>query len=117
MTHEVSNQAPPRVRLDEYAPNEPLRDAVRTYASTKVDATLHEIGTLVGSEPYQRWAEQANTCGPVLEAHDRVRHRIDEVRFHPACHQLMRTSIRFGTHSSPWRDGGGSWAVLDKSIG
>ena len=41
---------------------------------------------------------------PVLRTHDRFGHRIDEVEFHPAWHDLMRTSVAHGLHALPWRE-------------
>jgi putative acyl-CoA dehydrogenase len=36
--------------------------------------------------------------------HDRFGHRIDEVRFHPAWHELMRLGRGAALHALPWRD-------------
>jgi putative acyl-CoA dehydrogenase len=44
----------------------------------------------------------ANKFKPELDTHDRFGRRIDLVRFHPAYHQLMKTSIEHGLHASPW---------------
>ena len=35
------------------------------------------------------WGWRANLSKPKLMTHDRFGHRIDEVDFHPAYHQLM----------------------------
>ena len=40
---------------------------------------------------------------PVLYTHDNYGHRRDEVRFHPAYHQLMKASLEHGLHASHWR--------------
>jgi len=48
----------------------------------------------------------ANQWRPVLYTHDRFGHRVDEVRFHPAYHQLMAMAMEGGLHSSPWTDPG-----------
>jgi putative acyl-CoA dehydrogenase len=45
---------------------------------------------------------QANENKPVLYTHDNYGHRMDEVRFHPAYHQLMKTSLEQGLHASHW---------------
>jgi len=42
----------------------------------------------------------------VLKTHDRYGHRIDEVEYLPAYHQLMRTAVEYGLHSSPWSEPG-----------
>jgi putative acyl-CoA dehydrogenase len=41
----------------------------------------------------------------VLRTHDRYGHRIDEVEFHPAWHELMRTAVEHGLHAAPWAAG------------
>lgn len=65
---------------------------------------LHELGRLAGSGQAQEWGRQANDHPPVLRTHDRYGHRIDEVEFHPAWHQLMTVAVGHGLHAAPWRD-------------
>ncbi|HEX6970585.1 MAG TPA: acyl-CoA dehydrogenase family protein [Micromonosporaceae bacterium] len=101
-THRVFNQPPPRVGIDEYAANAPLREAVRRYDATFAEQTLHEIGRLVGSERYQEWAVAANVHEPVLHTHDRYGHRIDEVTYHPAYHEIISRSVAYGAATGPW---------------
>src|SRR5204863_6039116 len=36
--------------------------------------------------------------------HDRFGHRIDEVDFHPAWHELMTAGVGFCLHALPWRE-------------
>jgi len=103
-THEVVNQPPVRTGIDEYETNRPLREAVHRYGAAFAEEQLHEIGRLVGSERYQRWAEVANTNKPVLHTHDRYGHRIDEVSYDPAYHEIISRSVAYGAHSSPWAD-------------
>ncbi|MBV8818332.1 MAG: acyl-CoA dehydrogenase family protein [Acidobacteriaceae bacterium] len=52
----------------------------------------------------QHVALQANENPPVLRTHDRFCERIDDVDFHPAWHNLMRTSIEHGLHNLPWAE-------------
>ena len=47
---------------------------------------------------------QANASPPVLRTHDRYGHRIDEVEYHPAYHELMRLAVGHGLHALPWRE-------------
>ena len=105
-THEVFNQPPPRVDLDEYGANQALVEAVTAFGAGTAHDHLTAVGTQVGSATHQRWARDANVHKPVLHTHDRVGHRIDEVEYHPAYHHLMAASIRNGTHSSPWAEPG-----------
>ena len=48
-----------------------------------------ELGALSGSAEAQRWGELADRNIPVLHTHDRYGHRVDEIEFHPAYHELM----------------------------
>src|SRR5689334_24224740 len=61
-----------------------------------------QLGRLLGSAEAQRWGFDANENRPVLHTHDRIGGRRDEVVFHPAWHQLMRTSIEHQMHSLPF---------------
>jgi putative acyl-CoA dehydrogenase len=65
---------------------------------------LHALGRLAGSEQAASWARQADENPPVLATHDRSGHRIDEVEFHPAWHELMGVAVREGLHAAPWVD-------------
>ena len=65
---------------------------------------LHELGRLAGSAGTQALARQANTNPPVLRTHDARGHRIDEVEFHPAWHELMTVAVGHGLHAAPWAD-------------
>ena len=39
-----------------------------------------------------------------LRTLDRYGHRVDEVEFHPAWHELLAIALRAGLHSSPWAE-------------
>ena len=67
-------------------------------------AQLRGIGRLAGSERAQEQGRLANENPPKLRTHDRYGHRIDEVEFHPAWHELMTTAIEHGLHATPWQD-------------
>ena len=60
-------------------------------------------GRLGSAESLERGA-LANRNPPELDTHDRYGRRVDLVRFHPAYHELMRSAIEEGLHSSPWTD-------------
>lgn len=117
VTHEVTNQSPPRVGLDEYAANTPLVEAVRAMgAGGAAEPRLHEVGRLVGSAEFQEWAELANTSTPVLHTHDRWGNRVDEVEFHPAYHQVLGAALRHGAHTSGWTAPGPGAAVARAAV-
>ena len=69
-------------------------------------ATRHDgWAQILGDEKAIGWGFDANNNPPVLHTHDARGPRIDEVRFHPAWHSLMRLSVAFGLHNLPWREG------------
>jgi putative acyl-CoA dehydrogenase len=105
-THEGTNQAPPRTDLDEYGTHAALVEAVARYGARGATERLRRIGALVGEAGFQRDAELANTCPPVLATHDRWGGRLDEVRFHPAYHRILGEALREGAHASCWTDPG-----------
>ena len=100
-THEVSNQPPPLAGHD-VAADQALLTAVGTYGASWTLPELHGLGELAGSAEVIELARLANVHEPVLRTHDRYGHRIDEVEFHPAWHQLMTMAVSHGLHASPW---------------
>ena len=103
VTHEVQNQAPPLEGYNLFTTDRALDDALaRAGAGWARDAAV-ALGAELGGAPLE-WGRLANVNPPVLRTHDRFGHRIDEVEFHPAWHDLMRTSVAHGLHALPWRD-------------
>ncbi|SDZ29945.1 putative acyl-CoA dehydrogenase [Micromonospora pattaloongensis] len=102
-THEVFNQVPPLVGYDA-ADDGALLDGVTREGAGWAVAELHELGRLGGGEAAIEWGRLANEHPPVLRSHDRYGHRVDEVEFHPAWHELMRTAVTYGLHAAPWAD-------------
>jgi putative acyl-CoA dehydrogenase len=105
-THEVLNQPPPRVGHDAYDEDLALREAVHREGAAWADDELHEVGRMVGDEDWIERGRTANENPPELTTHDRFGHRIDEVRYHPAYHELMDAGVHHGLAATPWRDGG-----------
>jgi putative acyl-CoA dehydrogenase len=101
-THEVFNQAPPLQGVDVFASNTPLVEAVQREGAGWVAERASELGRFVGGAPQQEWGRLANENKPVLRTFDRFGHRIDEVEFHPAWHQLMQMGVENELHSLPW---------------
>ncbi len=99
------NQVPPLVR--DVAADQALLTAVTAHGAGWAVPQLHELGVLAGSADVAELARLANVHSPVLHTHDRYGHRIDEVEFHPAWHQLMTTAVGNGLHAAPWASGQG----------
>lgn len=107
-THDVENQPPWRVDVDEYSENGVLRSAVGSFGAGWADGALREAGGLVGSASFQRDAHLANVHTPVAHAHDRWGFRLDEVEYDPSYHRVIREAVARGAHTSAWaepRDG------------
>jgi putative acyl-CoA dehydrogenase len=97
------NQPPPLEGYDLYGANRPLVEAVAREGAGWADDSLRAFGTQLGSEPLEL-GRLANEYPPRLRTHDRFGHRIDEVDFHPAWHELMRLGVEYGLHAAPWRE-------------
>jgi len=103
-THDVTNMPPRLENYNLYLQDQALKDAVQREGGGWAEAELTAYGDLVGRPDMIELGFQANENKPVLRTHDRHGHRVDLVSFHPAYHQLMKTAIEHGLHSSPWTD-------------
>jgi putative acyl-CoA dehydrogenase len=99
---EVFNQPPPLEDYNLFANDVPLRDAVRREGGDWAESTISEFGVLMGRAETLRLGELANRHPPTLHTHDRFGHRVDEVEFHPAWHELLRIGVAHQHHSLPW---------------
>ena len=103
-THVVTNQPPPRHGHDAFAEDVALQEAVEVHGPEWASGPLHELGRLVGDEHWIEQGRLANEHPPRLRTHDRFGHRIDEVEYHPAYHQLMTAGVEHGLHAAPWAE-------------
>jgi putative acyl-CoA dehydrogenase len=101
-THEVANQPPPLEGVDVFSSNVPLVEAMQREGGGWAAERASALGRFVGGKPQQWWGRLANENKPVLKTHDRYGHRIDEVEFHPAWHNLMKMGVEHELHSLPW---------------
>ncbi len=105
-THEVLNQPPPLEDYDLFASDLALVEAVEREGGGSARARLGEFGRCLGRTATLRLGAEANRHPPELRSHDRFGHRIDEVEFHPAWHELMRLAIGARVHNLPWAEPG-----------
>ncbi len=103
VTHEVANQAPPLAGHD-VADDAALAAGLAAEGAGWAAGEVHRLGRLAGRPQTAEAARLANDHPPVLRSHDRYGHRIDEVEFHPAWHDLMTTAVSHGLHASAWAD-------------
>ncbi|WP_082951461.1 acyl-CoA dehydrogenase family protein [Mycobacterium sp. 852002-51057_SCH5723018] len=102
-THLVTNQVPP-LESHNLALDPALQEAlIREGGEWGLDEVT-KFGALCGSRKALRWGELADRNRPILHTHDRYGHRIDEVEYDPAYHQLMKLAISNGLHAAPWSD-------------
>ncbi|PXW35190.1 UNVERIFIED_CONTAM: putative acyl-CoA dehydrogenase [Williamsia faeni] len=116
-THEVINQVPPLVGYNP-ATSPALSEAlVREGGGWGADEVA-ALGAIAATAQAQRWGELADRNEPVLRTHDRYGHRIDEVEYDPAYHQLMEVAVGHGLHGAPWADArAGSHVVRAAKLG
>ena len=102
-THVVTNQVPPLVDHNPATSPVLVEALIREGGQWGLDEVT-ELGAIAGGAQAQRWGELADRNRPILHTHDRYGHRIDEIEFDPAYHELMRTAIAHGVHAAPWAD-------------
>ncbi|MEZ0362530.1 acyl-CoA dehydrogenase family protein [Mycobacterium sp. pUA109] len=102
-THTVTNQVPPLEGHNPASSPVLIEALIREGGQWGVDEVT-ELGAISGSRQAQRWGELADRNRPILHTHDATGHRIDEVEYDPAYHELMRTAIAHGLHAAPWAD-------------
>jgi putative acyl-CoA dehydrogenase len=101
-THEVHNQPPALDGHDAHATDLPLRQALAEHGGDWASAELGAYGRLVGGG-MQELARLANEHRPRFKPFDRHGHRVDEVEFHPAYHELMRLGVGHGVAGFAWQ--------------
>ena len=102
-THVVTNQVPPLADHNPATSPVLVEALIREGGQWGLDEVT-ELGAIAGGAQAQRWGDLADRNRPVLHTHDRYGHRIDEIEFDPAYHELMRTAIAHGLHAAPWAD-------------
>ena len=103
-THEVTNQPPPMEDTNLFATDVPLHEGIASAGADWAIERLSAFGQVAGSAEFRELGRVANRSAPELKTHDRFGHRIDEVSFHPAWHEVMRTAMEHAVHNLPWRE-------------
>ncbi|MBI2739150.1 MAG: acyl-CoA dehydrogenase family protein [Rhodospirillales bacterium] len=104
-THEVMNQGSPLVGHNAFTDDRLLMEIAGRAGIAWAGDRLDEAGATVASARVAELAREANRHTPELRSHDRFGHRIDEIAFHPAWHELMSLAIGQGTHALSWTAG------------
>ncbi|WP_407306409.1 acyl-CoA dehydrogenase family protein [Acinetobacter sp.] len=101
MTHRISNQFDELQAYNLFETDLVLQEILSRYGSQD-QATLSQMGKVVGSSEYYQYAGLANTHTPILHAFDARGRRKDIVEFHPAWHQWMALNRKFDSHAHPF---------------
>jgi len=101
-THQVENQPEPLENYNLFQQDKALKEAVQTFGGQWDEESLAQFGKKCGSAEVIELGYLANENKPSLRTHNRHGSRIDEVKFHPAYHQLMNLSTENGLHASHW---------------
>jgi putative acyl-CoA dehydrogenase len=115
-THEVANQALPLENYDAYGCDAALREGIEREGGAWVAQQVAPYGAVAGSADTIALAFQANKHLPELRTHDRFGHRIDEVDYHPAYHELMRRAMAHEVHSIAWNRAGAGAHVAHAAL-
>jgi len=102
-THVVTNQVPPLVDYNPASSPVLMEALIGEGGQWGVDEVT-KLGAIAGSAAAQRWGDLADRNRPILRTHDRYGHRVDEIEYDPAYHELMRVAITHGLHGAPWAD-------------
>jgi putative acyl-CoA dehydrogenase len=103
-THEVANQPPPLEEVNWFEHDRALLEAVEREGGAWGRERLTRFGAWLGQASTIRLGEQANRHPPQLRTHDRFGHRVDEVEFHPAWHDLLGRAVAEQVHALPWSE-------------
>jgi putative acyl-CoA dehydrogenase len=101
---EVQNQPPPLEPYNLFSSDTVLREAVGREGAGWAQGELAALGATLGKPETAQLGFEANKFTPQLRILDRYGHRIDEVEFHPAWHELLGIALEAGLHSSPWAE-------------
>lgn len=103
-THQVENLPEALENYNVFTTDKALTEFVKQFEGAWGEQNLIEFGAKCGSQEVIEWGFQANASKPELFTHDRYGKRVDEVRFHPAYHDLMQLAMSEGLHSDHWLD-------------
>jgi len=102
-TQQVNNQPTQLLNHNLYQSDPQLRRWVHLFAGSWGESQISQVGAVLAQE---RWIERgflANQFTPELHTHDAVGRRLDEVKYHPAYHELMALAIEHNIHALPWQ--------------
>ncbi|MDF1654298.1 MAG: acyl-CoA dehydrogenase family protein [Coxiellaceae bacterium] len=101
---QASNQPPVLLDYNAYNTDPLLQSLVNQYAADAIQPQAEKLGAEITSEQWQQWVIDANRYPPLLKRYDRGGHKINQVEFNPAYHQLMSRGKHYRLHCLAWDD-------------
>jgi putative acyl-CoA dehydrogenase len=101
-THAVTNQVPPLEDYNLFDTDPVLQEALRREGGELAVPRVRAFGAALGTAEVIEAGRLANVHPPELVLFDRGGQRIDEVRFHPAYHQMFALGAEHGVHNVAW---------------
>jgi len=103
-THDVINTPPHLGDQDLWSGDTALQEAVKREGASWAAEHLAAFGAEAGTSDTLEKANQANRYPPELQAFDRYGMRANQVKFHPAYHDLMALAVRNGVSNFAWNN-------------
>ncbi len=101
-THDVVNQPPPFEDVNLLELDAALCEGLSREGAAPFADDVRDFGATLGSAQVFALGRDANRFTPELRTHDRFGHRLDEVTFHPAWHEILRLGMAARVHNLPW---------------
>ena len=101
-THEVTNQVPPLEDVNLFTSDPVLVQALSDHGAGWAAPKAEAFGAALGTAETMEAGRLANVHPPELTLFNRYGQRLDEVRFHPAYHQMMALGMEHGVHNLAW---------------
>lgn len=101
-THEVFNQPPLLQDYNLFSADVALQEALKREDGSWGLEIVQTFGGRLGRAETLELGALANCYEPQLHTHDRFGHRIDQVIYHPAWHELMEIGVEAGLTGIPW---------------
>ncbi|KAJ56595.1 acyl-CoA dehydrogenase [Actibacterium mucosum KCTC 23349] len=100
-THQVENQPPVRGDID-LLQSDPV---LQSHLAAVDRVSVNSLARTLGQARWRQTAREAQRHPPELVLFDAAGRRLDEVRFHPAYHDLMTLGLQAGYAVAPWTGG------------
>ncbi|MCB1584135.1 MAG: acyl-CoA dehydrogenase family protein [Xanthomonadales bacterium] len=102
-THKVFNQSVPLENYNLLTTDPTLKDLLQSSQAEWGLELVKQLGQTLGKSEWIKKGFQINEYTPKFNSHDTRGHRIDEVDFHPAYHELMQLAFEYQIPTLPWR--------------